>query len=100
MLPSSSNFAWASVESALTAEGKACSAAEELAIALADRVVRTLSGHDEAPVRPLPRERRRLLRVLNYIAEHNEEPLTLDDLSSVACMSKFHFLRCPRALIG
>jgi len=100
MLPSSSNFAWATVESALTAEGKGCTAAEELAISLADRVVRTLSGHNEGPLRPLPRERRRLLRALHYIAEHSEEPLTLDDLSSVACMSKFHFLRCFHALIG
>jgi len=91
-LPSSANFAWAAVESALTAEGKGCTAAEELAISLADRVLRALSGHNEGPLRPLPRERRRLLRALHYIAEHSEEPLTLDNLSSVACMSKFHFL--------
>ena len=100
MLPPGSNLAWATIESAFSAEGRSSTAAEELAITVADCVLRALSGRAESWLRPLPRERRRLLRALHYIQEHSEEPLSLDQLASVACMSKFHFLRCFRALLG
>lgn len=100
VLPPLSKLAWVLVESTLQAEGREASAAEELAIGVADCVLRTVSGGKSGRLSPLPRERRRVLRALQYIQEHSEESLALDELASVACMSKFHFLRCFRALVG
>lgn len=100
MLPSTSGLAWAVVESALRSNGTGSTAAEELAIGLAERVLRTLTGHINPSPMPLPRERRQLVRALHYVEEHSEAPLTLGDLAAIACMSKFHFLRCFRALTG
>lgn len=101
VLPTLSKLAWVLVESTLRVEGREAFAAEELAIGVADRVLRTVSGGGKSgQLSPLPRERRRVLRALHYIQEHSEESLALGELASVACMSKFHFLRCFRALVG
>lgn len=32
-------------------------------------------------------------KVLSYIRDHVKEPLSLEQLSEIACMSKYHFLR-------
>lgn len=42
----------------------------------------------------------RLLRVQRYIGQHLEEPLTLEQLSQVACFSAFHFHRQFTASVG
>jgi AraC-like DNA-binding protein len=99
MLPAGVDFAWATVESLLAAAGEGV-AAEELAMALAGGVIRAIAGRRVPALQSLPRERRRVLRALRHIEEHGEEPLSLDDLAAVACMSKFHFLRCFRAVAG
>ncbi|MEO7326715.1 MAG: AraC family transcriptional regulator [Dokdonella sp.] len=38
-------------------------------------------------------DRRRLRRVLEYMTEHLEQNICLDDLAGAACLSMFHFIR-------
>jgi AraC family transcriptional regulator len=45
-------------------------------------------------------DRRRLARVLDYIAANLEGDLTLARLASVACLSRFHFSRAFKAAVG
>ena len=42
----------------------------------------------------------RLNRVINYIDEHLDEPLSLQELAQVAAFSPFHFHRIFKALTG
>lgn len=42
----------------------------------------------------------RLRRVLLHIDQHRAEPLCLDDLAAIACLSPFHFHRIFRAYVG
>ena len=42
----------------------------------------------------------RILRALVHIQSHLDDALTLDELASVACFSRFHFHRVFRALTG
>jgi AraC family transcriptional regulator len=42
----------------------------------------------------------RLQKVFQYIEQHFEENITLDQLSEVACCSKYHFHRIFSALVG
>ncbi|WP_316396269.1 AraC family transcriptional regulator [Bradyrhizobium sp. 33ap4] len=45
-------------------------------------------------------DRRRLFRVLDYIDGHLECDLTLDEMASVACLSRFHFARAFKQAVG
>jgi AraC family transcriptional regulator len=45
-------------------------------------------------------DRRRLFRVLDYIDRNLEAELTLDNLASVACLSRFHFVRAFKQAVG
>ncbi|UZD89956.1 AraC family transcriptional regulator [Cognatishimia activa] len=38
-------------------------------------------------------QRHRINRVINFISEHHEQDLCLDELADVACLSRFHFTR-------
>jgi AraC family transcriptional regulator, regulatory protein of adaptative response / methylated-DNA-[protein]-cysteine methyltransferase len=42
----------------------------------------------------------RIQEVCRYIEGHSDEPLTLDDLASLAAMSRFHFARSFKAVVG
>ncbi len=42
----------------------------------------------------------RIQEVCRYIERHSDEPLTLDDLASLAAMSRFHFARSFKAVVG
>lgn len=42
----------------------------------------------------------RILRVLLYLQEHLDEPVTLEELSGVACFSPYHFHRIFAACVG
>lgn len=77
---------------------------ETLALALTARLAQRYS---EAG--PLPRDRlgvkhgldeARLRRVLDYIAAHLFEDISVEALSSVACLSAFHFTRMFTASVG
>lgn len=45
-------------------------------------------------------DRRRLSRVLDYIEANIEGNLTLDELASIACLSRFHFARAFKLAMG
>lgn len=44
--------------------------------------------------------RRRLRRAADYIDTCHAQPITLDDMARVACLSRYHFVRSFRALHG
>lgn len=73
---------------------------EESAIALAARVLTTLSGTPPAAATPSARDHRRIAAVLRHLEETAAEPHSLDALASLACMSKYHFLRSFRRITG
>lgn len=75
-------------------------AAEESAVALAEAVVRNVSGEAALDPAPSARDQRRLSAVLRYIEERSREALDLDRLAGLARMSKYHFLRVFRRAIG
>ena len=73
---------------------------EESALRLAERVIASLSGHVAAPARANGRETRRITDALRLIEACADEPLDLAALASVAGMSKYHFLRVFRRVVG
>ena len=78
--------------------------AETLASTLAVRLVQNHVSPSCAPAFQLITQggldRRRLSRVLDYIANHLEGDLTLDHLASIARLSRFHFARAFKAATG
>lgn len=78
--------------------------AETLAAVLAARLVQNYLHASTARIAPLLApgglDNRRLLRVLDYIEANLEGNLTLDELASIACLSRFHFARVFKAAIG
>lgn len=73
---------------------------EELAIGLAEAVLAVLSDGSRAR-RSLPaRDRRRVSEVVRYIEDNADQPLGLSDLAGLACMSRYHFLRTFRQVLG
>ena len=74
--------------------------AEELAIGLAERVIRATSAFLPRPAAASPRDLRRVTDTVRYIDEHHREPLDLARLASVARMSKYHFLRTFRKVVA
>jgi AraC family transcriptional regulator len=43
---------------------------------------------------------RRINRVIDYLGDHLDQPLKLEELAKVACFSEFHFHRIFRAMTG
>jgi AraC family transcriptional regulator len=79
--------------------------ADTLATSFAARLVQAHLGSSLSRLvtRPGGRhavDRRRLLRVLDYIEANLEGDLTVDRLASIACLSQFHFARAFKAAIG
>jgi AraC family transcriptional regulator len=52
------------------------------------------------PALPGALDRRRLSRVLDYIAENIEGDLSIDRLALISCLSRFHFARAFKAAVG
>lgn len=73
---------------------------EELSIGLAEAVLVILSDGSRAMGDPSARHRQRVSDVVRYIEEGADQPLGLDDLADVARMSKYHFLRTFRQVMG
>lgn len=71
-------------------------AAEELAIGLAERVIRATSAFVPRATAATARDLRRVADVLRLIETEYREPLDLARLAEVARMSKYHFLRTFR----
>ena len=75
-------------------------ALEELALRLAGAVAATLAGRRCAASRPSPRDERRVTAVLRQIEARAHEPMALADLAGAADMSRYHFLRSFRRVVG
>jgi AraC-like DNA-binding protein len=73
---------------------------DETAARLTEAVIRTLSGRTPLPVRVSARDRRRIGTALRYIETNAAGALDLDTLAGVATMSKYHFLRTFRHMVG
>jgi AraC family transcriptional regulator len=43
---------------------------------------------------------KRIDRVIDYLGEHLDTPVKLEELAKVACFSEFHFHRVFRAMTG
>jgi AraC-like DNA-binding protein len=75
-------------------------AAEELALQVAENVVGAAADGSARSMAPSAADERRISRVLHHIEAHAAEPLDLAGLAAIACMSKYHFLRCFRRIVG
>jgi AraC family transcriptional regulator len=73
---------------------------EETAVALAETVIAAVSGHAAHSQHVHSRDARRIGHVLNYIETHACQHIDLNDLAAQANMSKYHFLRCFRKVVG
>src|SRR5690242_8137957 len=75
-------------------------ALEESAVEVAEAVVCAAAGTTVAVAHPGARDQRRISRALRHLEAQAARRLSLDELASVACMSKYHFLRCFRRIVG
>jgi AraC family transcriptional regulator len=73
---------------------------EELALRLAGAVTALLRGDPLPPPDTSRRDERRISDVLRYIEANAQERVTLADLAGTTGMSRFHFLRTFRRIIG
>ncbi|HEV2547757.1 MAG TPA: AraC family transcriptional regulator [Stellaceae bacterium] len=62
--------------------------------------IAVLSGHVSAPQRISANDERRISRALHLSEQAFSDPLTLDQLAAAASMSKYHFLRSFRRIVG
>ncbi len=88
----------ASAESARTERDP--DALEEIALGIAGQVVSVLAGHARSPSRSSARDQRRVATVLRRIEKEAHLPLNLADLAQEASMSRYHFLRTFRHVVG
>jgi AraC family transcriptional regulator len=77
---------------------------ETLALSLTARLAQAYSAGHSGFANPLQSRCQiddvRLNRVLEYMAQHIEDEISLDDLAAVACLSPFHFIRMFRNRMG
>jgi AraC family transcriptional regulator len=71
-----------------------------LAVRLIQQHMRVIPATVPKIIAPLPVNRGRLGQVLDYIEAHIEKDISLDDLASIACMSRFHFARVFKLAMG
>lgn len=74
--------------------------AEELAIEVLEAVVGALSDATPGPAAPASWEARRVIQVLRHVEERASEPLDLQGMAAIAGLSRYHFLRSFRRLVG
>lgn len=80
--------------------GVPAGAADEVATHVAETVIAAMSGQVARPARISGRDERRITDTLKHIETHASGPLELDALAALAGMSKYHFLRVFRRVIG
>jgi AraC family transcriptional regulator len=73
---------------------------EEAVPSLIEAVICTVSATTPLPVRASARDAQRVGDVLRHIELHAAEALDLETLAGVAIMSKYHFLRTFRQIVG
>jgi AraC-like DNA-binding protein len=74
--------------------------AEELAIGVVETAVGALNDGAPAPPAPASWEARRVIEVLRHIEKQADEPLDLGGMAAMAGLSRHHFLRSFRRLVG
>ena len=74
--------------------------ASSLAARLVQKYIRETTGQSLGSPARGALDRRRLQRVLDYIEANLEGDLTLDDMASIACLSRFHFARAFKEAVG
>jgi AraC family transcriptional regulator len=89
-------FAWIEARAAAAEHLERDDAIRQLLAAVIDAA----SDTKPTPVRLAARDERRISDALRYIELNAAEPLDLDTLAAVAVMSKYHFLRTFRHLVG
>jgi AraC-like DNA-binding protein len=91
----------ARVEAAAGSAPEASMAIEELAIEVAEAVLGIASGEAAVASKPIAaRDEGRISDVLRYLEEYVDNPIELDELAEVASLSKYHFLRTFRGVVG
>lgn len=89
---------------ALVAEAQAApadtGAYEEIAIRLAGAVYATLTERSFLPLELCAHDERRITRALRRIEAESDQPLSLAQLALEAAMSRYHFLRMFKAVVG
>lgn len=88
---------------ALTAEAQMAAgdiAYEEIAARLAGGVYAMLADRAPSPADVGARDARRITRALRRIEAESGQPLSLAQLASEAAMSRYHFLRMFKAMVG
>jgi AraC-like DNA-binding protein len=73
---------------------------DESAPRFMEAVIGAVSGTTPLPVCASARDARRVGDALRYIERHAADALDLDTLAGVAIMSKYHFLRTFRQIVG
>jgi AraC family transcriptional regulator len=73
---------------------------EELAIRLVERLIGAMADGRPSPGATNARETRRIVEAIRFIESDVARPLQLQDLAAIAGMSKYHFLRVFRRLVG
>ena len=73
---------------------------EEVALRLAGTVCAALTTTVERQRAPTRRDEGRIAVALRLIAAHADEPLSLAELAAAAAMSRYHFLRTFRTVVG
>jgi AraC family transcriptional regulator len=73
---------------------------EELAIRLAERTIALMSGRHLEGGSPSARDEKRITAALRHIENRADQPLDLDAIAEAAVMSKYHFLRSFRRVVG
>lgn len=100
MLPAHPHRARPTVETTLQARGRGLKAPDELAIGVAEAVIAVTAGAGASSSSPSTQDQRRISAVLRHMEQNCDQPLQLDALASIACMSKYHFLRTFRRIVG
>jgi AraC family transcriptional regulator len=74
--------------------------ANSLAARLVQKHISTPAAHALASFKREGLDRRRLVRVLDYVEANLEGDLTLDGMASIACLSRYHFARAFKRAVG
>lgn len=73
---------------------------DELVTEIIENIVGQISGEQSKPRNVSTRDEQRISGVLHYLEDHFMETINLEGLAEQIAMSKFHFLRTFRAVVG
>jgi AraC family transcriptional regulator len=73
---------------------------EELALRVVERIVGAMSDRKPLAAAPAAREARRVIEAIRLVESDSARPVRLEDLAASAGMSRYHFLRVFRRLVG